>query len=100
MIIRLVDYRHIGTISIVIVGIAALSVCRWYVAEQYSTYSRYHIAVRCQCRVGSVGRLAQSLVIGLVRRHISARSYQVHRHISIRLVNLYLQAYWHGVLLV
>ena len=45
----------VGTISIVIAGIAALSVCRWYVA------------VRCQRRVGSVGRSARSLVIGWVR---------------------------------
>ena len=31
------------------------------------------MAVRCQRRVGSVGRSVQSLVIGLVRMHISIR---------------------------
>ena len=61
-IIRSVDRRCIGAISIVIAGIAALSVCRWYVA------------VRCQYGVGSVGRSARSLVIGLVRRHIGVVS--------------------------
>ena len=53
-IIRSVDRRRIGAISIVIAGIAALSVCQWYVA------------VWCQRRVGSVGGLARSLVTGLV----------------------------------
>ena len=48
-----------------------------------------YIAVRCQRRVGSVGRSARSLVTGLVRRHIGARSYRVHRRIGIRLVSLY-----------
>ena len=47
---------------VVLAGPAALSVCRWY------------MAVRCQRRVGSVGRSARSLVTGLVRRHIGARS--------------------------
>ena len=47
------------------------------------------MAVRCQRRVGSVGRSARSLVIGLVRRHIGARSYRVHRRIGMRLVGLY-----------
>jgi hypothetical protein len=40
-----VDRRRIGAISIVIAGIAALSVCRWY------------IAVQCQRRVVIVGRI-------------------------------------------
>ena len=71
-----VDRRRISAISIVIAGIAALSVCQWYVAVQCGTYSRCHVAVRCQCRVGSIGRSAQSLVIGLVHRHISVVSYQ------------------------
>ena len=73
-------------IGIVIAGIAALSVCQRYVA------------VRCQRRVGSVGRSARSLVIGLVRRHIGARSYQVHRRIGMRLVGSCSQAYRYGVL--
>ena len=58
-VVSFVDRGYIGAIGIVIAGIAALSVCRWY------------MAVRCQCRVGSVGRLAQSLIIGLVRGRIS-----------------------------
>ena len=78
-----VDRRRISAISIVIAGIAALSVCRWYVA------------VQCQRRVGSVGRSARSLVTGLVRRHISARSYRVHRRIGMRLVGLCSYAYRH-----
>ena len=36
--------------------------------------------------VSSVGRSARSLVIKLVRRHIGARSYRVHRRIGMRLV--------------
>ena len=39
------------------------------------------------------------LVIGLVRRHIGARSYWVHRRIGIRLVGLCSQVYWYSVLL-
>ena len=77
------DRRRIGTIGIVIAGIAALSVCQRY------------MAVQCQRRVGSVGRSARSLVIGLVRRHIGTRSYQVHRRISMRLVSLCSYAYQH-----
>ena len=35
------------------------------------------VAVQCQQRVGSVGRLVRSLVIGWVYRHISYNSYRV-----------------------
>ena len=82
-IIRSVGRRRIGAIGIVIAGIAALSVVEWYVA------------VHCQRRVGSVGRSARSLVIGLVCRRIGARSYRVHRCIGIRLVGLCSYAYRH-----
>ena len=82
-IIRLVGRRRIGAIGIVIAGIAALSVVEWYVA------------VCCQRRVGSVGKSARSLIIGLVRRRISVKSYQVYRRIGMRLVSLYLYVYWH-----
>ena len=57
------------------------------------------VAVQCQYRVGSVGRLAQSLIIGLVRRHISIRSCQIYRHIGMRLISLYLYIYQHEILL-
>ena len=63
-VVSFVDRGYIGAISIVIAGIAALLVCRWYVA------------VRCQRMVGSVGRSARGLVIGLsgcVRMHIGTR---------------------------
>ena len=65
--------RCISAVSIVIAGIAALLVCRWYMAVRCGTYSRCHVAVRWQCRVDSVGRSARSLVIGLVRMHIGTR---------------------------
>ena len=52
-IIRSVDRRRISAISIIIAGIAALLVCRWYVV------------VRCQRRVGFVGRLVTT-VIGFI----------------------------------
>ena len=45
--------------------------------------------------VSSVSRSAWSLVIGLVRRHISARFYRVYRRIGIRLIGLYSYAYWY-----
>ena len=56
------------------------------------------VAVRWQYRVGSVGRLARSLIIGLVCRYIGTRSYQVHKCVSIRLIGLCLQVYQYGVL--
>jgi hypothetical protein len=57
-----VDRRRIGAISIVIAGIAALSVYRWYVA------------VRCQRRVVIVGRTfgARSINWSLDYRRIGA----------------------------
>ena len=72
-IIWLVDCRRISTISIVIAGIAALSVYRWYMAVRCGTYSCCFVAVRCQYRVSSVGRSAWSLVIGL----LGCRVYQL-----------------------
>ena len=50
------------------------------------------MAVRCQCRVGFIGKSVQSLIIGLIYRHINIKSYQVYRCINIRLIGLYLQA--------
>jgi hypothetical protein len=50
----------LAAVVIVVKHRACLLVGRWY------------MAVRCQYRVGSVGRLAWSLVIGLVYRRIGA----------------------------
>jgi hypothetical protein len=64
MVVWFIDYRHTGMIICRNSRHSGAIVCQWYVAVRY------------QRRVGSVGRSARSLVIGLVRRHISTVSCQ------------------------
>ena len=77
----MVDCRRISTISIVIAGIAALSVCRWYVAVQcrtglvpwqIGTESCYRVGSQAYRRDRSVGwtvGVAQSLSSWVVVRY-------------------------------